>query len=99
RFYARREVKDALAYLRILRSDADNVSFERVINVPARAIGDKTIEVIRAVAAREDVPYWMALERAAEGAVPELAGRARTAIADLVGVVRRLWTGSGSPAR
>ena len=41
RFYARREVKDALAYLRVLRSDADAVSFERVINVPARAIGEQ----------------------------------------------------------
>jgi len=96
RFYARREVKDALAYLRILRSDADSVSFERVINVPARAIGDRTIEVIRAVAAREDVPYWLALERAAEGAVPELAGRSRTAIADFVGLIRRLRTRIGS---
>ena len=50
RFYARREVKDALAYLRILRSDTDSVSFERIINVPARGIGDKTIEVLRAAA-------------------------------------------------
>ncbi|MBI3745379.1 MAG: UvrD-helicase domain-containing protein [Chloroflexi bacterium] len=96
RFYARREVKDALAYLRILRSDADSVSFERVINVPARAIGDKTIEVIRAVAAREDVPYWLALEQAAEGHVPELAARARTSIADFVGLIRRLRTRIGS---
>ena len=47
RFYSRREVKDALAYLRVLRSDTDSVSFERIINVPARAIGDKTIEVLR----------------------------------------------------
>ena len=45
RFYSRREVKDALAYLRILRSDTDSVSFERIINVPARGIGDKTIEI------------------------------------------------------
>ena len=42
RFYQRREVKDALAYLRVLRSDTDGVSFERIINVPARGIGDKT---------------------------------------------------------
>ena len=42
RFYQRREVKDALAYLRVLRSDTDVVSFERIINVPAAAIGDKT---------------------------------------------------------
>ncbi|MBF8290391.1 MAG: pcrA [Chloroflexi bacterium] len=96
RFYARKEVKDALAYLRILRSDADSVSFERVINVPARSIGDRTIEVIRSVVAREDVPYWLALEHAAEGAVPELAGRAKTSIADFVGLVRRLRTRIGT---
>ncbi|MBI2777847.1 MAG: UvrD-helicase domain-containing protein [Chloroflexi bacterium] len=95
RFYARKEVKDALAYLRILRSDADSVSFERVINVPARSIGDRTIEVIRAVARRDDVPYWLALERVADEGVPELAGRARTAIADFVGLVRRLRTRIG----
>jgi len=96
RFYARKEVKDALAYLRILRSDADSVSFERVINVPVRSIGDRTIEVIRAVAAREDIPHWLALERAAEGgAAPELAARARTAIGDFVGLVRRLRTRVG----
>ena len=90
RFYSRREVKDALAYLRILRSDADSVSFERVINVPSRSIGDKTIEVVRAHVAREGIPYWIGLERAAEGEVPELAGRARTAIGDFVALVRRL---------
>ncbi len=44
RFYQRREVKDALAYLRVLRSDSDAVAFERVVNVPARGIGEKTIE-------------------------------------------------------
>ena len=90
RFYSRREVKDALAYLRVLRSDADQVSFERVINVPARSIGDKTIAVIRAYVAREGVPFWLGLERAAEGEVGELAGRARAAVADFVGLIRRL---------
>ena len=62
RFYARREVKDALAYLRILRSDTDSVSFERIINVPARGIGDKTVEVLRAAAAREGGTTWSAIE-------------------------------------
>ncbi len=98
RFYARKEVKDTLAYLRILRSDADTVSYERVINVPARSIGEKTIEVIRAAAARENLPYWMALELAAEGGVPELTGRAKTSIGDFVGLVRRLRTRVGSLA-
>ncbi|TAK02529.1 MAG: hypothetical protein EPO36_01960 [Chloroflexota bacterium] len=97
RFYARKEVKDALAYLRILRSDADSVSFERVINVPARSIGDKTIDVVRAVAAREDLPYWLALERVvAGGAAPELAARSRTSIGDFVGLVRQLRTRVGA---
>jgi DNA helicase-2/ATP-dependent DNA helicase PcrA len=55
RFYSRREVKDALAYLRVLRSDADSVSFERIINVPARGIGDKTIETLRAAVNKANV--------------------------------------------
>ena len=55
RFYQRREVKDALAYLRVLRSDTDAIAFERIINVPARAIGDKTVEVLRAAAGRESI--------------------------------------------
>jgi DNA helicase II / ATP-dependent DNA helicase PcrA len=55
RFYQRREVKDALAYLRILRNDADQVSFERILNVPARSIGEKTLEELRRyVAAHAD---------------------------------------------
>src|SRR4029078_9476521 len=85
RFYSRREGKDALAYLRGLRSDAHQLSSERVINVPAGAIGDKTVGVIRAYVAREGVPYWMGLEKAAEGELRDLAGAPRAAIAALVG--------------
>jgi len=90
RFYARREVKDALAYLRVLRSDTDSVSFERIINVPARAIGEKTIEALRAVARRDEVSTWEAIERAGRGEVETLAPRARTSLADFAALVRRL---------
>jgi len=90
RFYARREVKDALAYLRVLRSDTDSVSFERIINVPARAIGDKTIEVLRGVARRDDVSTWEAIDRAGRGEVDGLVPRARTSLADFGALVRRL---------
>ncbi len=90
RFYARREVKDALAYLRILRSDTDSVSFERIINVPARGIGDKTIEVLRAAAAREDGTTWGAIEAAANGTLEGLAPRTRNALAEFAALVRRL---------
>ena len=89
RFYARREVKDALAYLRILRSDTDSVSFERIINVPARAIGERTVEVLRAAAAREGGTTWGAIEAAASGEL-EVAPRTRNALAEFAALVRRL---------
>ena len=72
RFYQRREVKDALAYLRVLRSDTDAVSYERVINVPARAIGDKSVEALRRWADRHDGSMFAALEAAGKGEVEGL---------------------------
>ena len=98
RFYSRREVKDALAYLRILRSDTDSVSFERIINVPARGIGDKTIETLRAAAAREDGTTWGAIGSAVAGDLPGLAPRTRTALGDFAALVRRLRARVGSVA-
>ncbi len=74
RFYQRREVKDALAYLRVLRSDTDQVGFERILNVPARGIGEKSLEELRAAARAEGrdraggEPADGAAERAADGA-------------------------------
>ena len=55
RFYQRKEVKDALAYLRLVHNPADNVSLMRVINVPPRAIGDKTISTLAAWSAEQGV--------------------------------------------
>jgi DNA helicase-2/ATP-dependent DNA helicase PcrA len=95
RFYSRREVKDALAYLRILRSDTDSVSFERIVNVPARGIGDKTIEVLRAAAGREGGSTWGAIEATAAGDLPGLAPRTRNALAEFAVLVRRLRTRVG----
>ena len=95
RFYQRREVKDALAYLRVLRSDRDQVSFERIINVPPRGLGDKSLEVVRIAAADEDGSYWSALERAAADGLTVLTGRARRSIADFVALVGRLRTRVG----
>ncbi len=90
RFYSRREVKDALAYLRILRSDTDSVSFERVINVPARGIGERTIEVLRTAAGREGGSTWGAIEAAVTGELEGLAPRTRNALTDFAILVRRL---------
>src|SRR5207237_4855547 len=83
RFYQRREVKDALAYLRVLRSDTDVVSFERIINVPSRAIGDKTVEALRGAVAREEISFWEAVEAGGDGShgLGTLPARARNALA------------------
>jgi len=90
RFYARREVKDALAYLRVLRSDTDAVSFERIVNVPARQVGEKSLEAVRAYEAATGASTWEALRAAADGRIDGLAPRARTAIGGFVALVDRL---------
>lgn len=62
RFFERAEIKDALAYLRLLNNPQDDASFERVINTPPRGIGAKTVESIRAQARAASVPLWQALK-------------------------------------
>ena len=64
RFYQRREVKDALAYLRTLRSDTDVVSYERIANVPTRGIGERTLETVRGLADRRGEGWLEAAEAA-----------------------------------
>ncbi len=90
RFYQRREVKDALAYLRVLRSDTDAVSYERVINVPARGIGDKSVEALRRYADKHDNSMLAAVVAAGKGEVDGLATRSRTAIGEFAVLVTRL---------
>ncbi len=61
-FYRRREVKDILAYLRVLANPADAVSLERIINVPRRGIGKKRVEALRRFAIGNDIPLFEALK-------------------------------------
>src|SRR6185503_6122480 len=61
RFFERQEIKDALAYLRIMENRHDDPSFERVINVPTRGIGAKSLDIIRETAKRDSVSLWSAL--------------------------------------
>ena len=60
RFYERLEIKNALAYLRLLINRDDDTAVERVINVPARGIGGRTIEQVRSVAREESCSLWQA---------------------------------------
>lgn len=61
-FYQRKEIKDALAYLRLAVNPSDEASFLRVLNVPARGVGQKTIDQMRAYAAEHNVPLWQAAQ-------------------------------------
>jgi ATP-dependent DNA helicase UvrD/PcrA len=63
RFYERREVRDALAYLRVLANPADTVSLRRILNVPKRGIGDRAEACIEALAQREAITFNQALQR------------------------------------
>jgi DNA helicase-2/ATP-dependent DNA helicase PcrA len=63
RFYDQREIKDLIAYLRAILNPADALSLERMIGVPPRGIGAKTVEVMAAVAAREGVTLFEAMGR------------------------------------
>jgi DNA helicase II / ATP-dependent DNA helicase PcrA len=60
RFFERAEIKDALAYLRLVASRADDTSFERVVNLPTRGIGAKTLDLLRDTARSNGTSLWMA---------------------------------------
>ena len=88
RFYERREVRDALAYLRMLVNPADEISLRRILNTPKRGIGDRAVECVQALADRDRILFWEALRRAEDA--PGLATRSLKAIEGFVGLVDEL---------
>ena len=80
RFYERREIRDIVAYLRILDNPDDTVSLRRIVNVPKRAIGDKAQGHIAVHADNHGISFGRALVDAAAGDVPGLGTRAITAV-------------------
>jgi DNA helicase-2/ATP-dependent DNA helicase PcrA len=85
RFYERKEIKDALAYLRVMVNPADQVSIKRIINEPKRGIGDTTIAHIDRFAQGERIGFMEAL-RAAQR-IPQLTARAQRQVAEFVGLL------------
>ncbi|MBQ4813363.1 DNA helicase II [Pseudoalteromonas luteoviolacea] len=88
RFFERQEIKDALSYLRIISNRNDDAAFERVINTPARGIGDKTLSHIRDCARNESLPLWYAAKAVIEQ--QHLAGRAATAVTRFIELIEQL---------
>ncbi len=88
RFYERKEVRDALAYLRMLVNTADEISLRRVLNTPKRGIGERAEACIAALAERDRITFWEALTRAAEA--PGLATRSLKNIEAFVAMVQEI---------
>ncbi len=86
RFYERREVRDALAYLRVLSNPEDTVSLRRILNVPKRGIGERAEELVATYADRERLSFTAALRIAAEAPdrIPGLATRSQRCLAAFV---------------
>ena len=88
RFFERAEIKDALAYLRLIASRHDDPSFERVVNLPTRGIGAKTVDAVRERARGEKISMWQAAQKLLPDTV--LPARAREALHGFLQLIDRM---------
>jgi DNA helicase-2/ATP-dependent DNA helicase PcrA len=100
RFYQRKEIKDVLAYLRLLTNPQDVISFRRVVNTPKRGIGDATVAAVEAFARGEGIDVMQACRRVDE--IASLAARAKGAVAGFVSIMNAIaahFADGAGPAR
>jgi len=88
RFFERAEIKDSLSYLRLLTSRNDDAAVERIINVPPRGIGNKTIEILRTASRIAETSLWETAHALLEGS--ELTNRAKTAVKKFIDLIDAL---------
>lgn len=88
RFYERLEIKNALSYLRMMLNCHDDVAFERIVNVPPRGIGDRTMELIRELAREQNTSLWSAASTIV--AEKRLAARATNAVAVFIELINEM---------
>ncbi|MDX1678349.1 DNA helicase II [Arsukibacterium sp.] len=88
RFYERQEIKDALAYLRLISNRQDDAAMERIINTPARGIGDTTMNKVRLHARSQQQTLWQALQQMLQQ--KQLSGRAANAIEQFMRLIDQL---------
>jgi DNA helicase-2/ATP-dependent DNA helicase PcrA len=92
RFYERLEIRNALAYMRLMVSRGDDAALERVINTPSRGIGGKTIDAVRSLAREKDIALWQAIGKCIDEKL--MPGRALTALEGFRVLVDELDTGT-----
>ena len=88
RFFERAEIRNALAYMRLLSQRDADAAFERVVNTPTRGIGEKTVEEVRATARTDGTSLWQAAQKLA--AAPGVSGRVRNAITGFIELINTL---------
>lgn len=98
RFYERREVKDLLAYLRVLVNPSDEVSLRRIINTPKRGIGDRALESIDDLARAESISFWNALSRAGEAGLAPRTAASISAFVSMLSALQVLVEANRPPA-
>ena len=90
RFYERREVRDLLAYFRVIHNPADEASLGRIINVPGRGIGERTVDRLRELALAQGTSLWEACRSAADGRAEGIGSRAAAALRGFVATMEEL---------
>ncbi|PAU81894.1 DNA helicase II [Halovibrio salipaludis] len=88
RFYDRQEIRNALAYMRLVNYRHDDAAFERVVNIPTRGVGAKALETVREAAGREGVSLWQATVNLLHHQL--LKGKARTGLQTFVDLIEQL---------
>ena len=86
RFYERQEIRDAVAYIRVVVRPDDDLAFERIVNLPKRGLGEASLRPVHRLARADGVSLYRAVERLIE--TDELKPRARSALAGLIGRLR-----------
>ncbi|MEG6509138.1 UvrD-helicase domain-containing protein [Methyloligella sp. 2.7D] len=87
RFYERQEIRDAIAYLAVTLNPANDIKFERIVNVPRRGLGDSSVKAVHQLARSRDIPLTQAARLIVE--TEELTARARKSLASLIGAFDR----------
>lgn len=88
RFFERQEIKDALAYLRLIANRQDDAAFERVVNIPPRGIGDRTLDTIRQITRTRSITLWQAVQVALNE--EQLSGRSASALLRFVELINAM---------